>query len=110
QALLEAGYTTILSGGGPADGNIVLRDRIERGEINGPRIIPSGRIRLADHTPESARAAVRELAAMGIEWTGEIQLTPEPRPGLDEIEVLRAIVDEAAQAGVPGPVHSVRPP
>src|ERR1051326_6548305 len=26
QAQLEAGYTTILSGGGPADGNITLRD------------------------------------------------------------------------------------
>ena len=28
QSLLEAGYTTILSGGGPGDGNIILRDRI----------------------------------------------------------------------------------
>ena len=42
QALLEAGYTTILSGGGPAEGNITLRDHIEKGLINGPRIIPSG--------------------------------------------------------------------
>src|SRR6516164_7889346 len=33
QALLEAGYTTILSGGGPADGNITLRDHIEKGVI-----------------------------------------------------------------------------
>ena len=56
QALLEAGYTPVLSGGGPADGNITLRDRIEKGEINGPRIIPSGRIVLRDHTPDSARA------------------------------------------------------
>lgn len=110
QALLEAGYTTILSGGGPADGNLVLRDRIERGEINGPRIIPSGRIRLADHTPESVRAAVRELAAMGIGWTGEISLTPEPRPSFHEIEVLRAIVDEAAKAGVTVQVHAVSTP
>src|SRR5690349_7264912 len=31
QAQLEAGYTTLLSAGGPADGNIVLRDRIEAG-------------------------------------------------------------------------------
>src|SRR5690606_10346204 len=110
QALLEAGYTTILSGGGPADGNIVLRDRIERGEINGPRIIPSGRIRLADHTPESARAAVRELAEMGIEWTGEISLTPEPRPSFEAIEVLKAIVDEAAKAGVTVQVHAAGTP
>ncbi len=42
QALLEAGYTTVLSGGGPAEGNITLRDHIEKGVINGPRIIPSG--------------------------------------------------------------------
>ncbi len=42
QAQLEAGYTTILSGGGPADGNITLRDHIDTGLINGPRIIPSG--------------------------------------------------------------------
>src|SRR5262249_18306578 len=54
QALLEAGYTTILSGGGPADGNITLRDHIEKGVINGPRIIPSGSLRLANQTPDSA--------------------------------------------------------
>ena len=46
QALLEAGYTTILSGGGPAEGNITLRDHIDKGVINGPRIIPSGSVRL----------------------------------------------------------------
>ena len=31
QSLLEAGYTTILSGGGPGDGSIALRDHIESG-------------------------------------------------------------------------------
>lgn len=107
QAQLEAGYTTILSGGGPADGNLILRDRIENGEINGPRIIPSGRISLADNTPESARAWVRELADMGIRFTGEISLTPQPRPNVHEIEVLEAIVDEAAEAGVTVQVHAV---
>ena len=40
QSLLEAGYTTVLSAGGPGDGNITLRDHIESGTINGPRIIP----------------------------------------------------------------------
>jgi len=39
QALLDAGYTTILSGGGPAEGNLTLRDHIEKGVIKGPRII-----------------------------------------------------------------------
>jgi len=107
QAQLEAGYTTILSGGGPAEGNLVLRDRIETGQINGPRIIPSGRIGLADNTPESARAEVRKLAEMGVLWTGEIGLTPQPRPSGHEIAVLEAIVDEAAKAGVTVQVHAV---
>jgi imidazolonepropionase-like amidohydrolase len=107
QAQLEAGYTTILSGGGPAEGNVMLRDHIESGQINGPRIIPSGRVSLSENTPESARARVRELAAMGIKWTGEIALTPKPRPSVHEIEVLEAIVDEAAKVGVIVQVHAV---
>ncbi|HEY5665451.1 MAG TPA: amidohydrolase family protein [Gammaproteobacteria bacterium] len=107
QAQLEAGYTTILSGGGPAEGNIVLRDRIDSGEIAGPRILPSGRIALADNTPERAREQVRELAEMGVMWTGEIALTPQPRPSVHEIEVLEAIVDEAAKVGVTVQVHAV---
>jgi imidazolonepropionase-like amidohydrolase len=110
QALLEAGYTTILSGGGPADGNIMLRDHIEDGTINGPRIIPSGRIALAGNTPDNARAQVRGLAEMGIRFTGEISLTPEPRPSVEEIEVLEAVVDEAARVGVTVQVHAVSTP
>jgi hypothetical protein len=110
QALLEAGYTTILSGGGPPDGNIMLRDHIESGRINGPRIIPSGRISLRDNTPERARGQVRELAAMGVKFTGEISLTPEPGPSPHEIEVLRAVLDEAEQAGVTVQVHAVSTP
>ena len=106
QALLEAGYTTILSGGGPADGNITLRDHIDKGLINGPRIIPSGRVSLTD-TPEQARAEVRKMAAMGVKFTGEIGLTSFPGPTAKEMEVLRAIVDEAKKAGVLVQVHAV---
>src|SRR5215831_17159529 len=107
QALLEAGYTTVLSGGGPAEGNITLRDHIEKGIINGPRIIPSGSLRLNNNTPESARAEVRKMAAMGIKFTGEIGLTPVPGPSEKELEVLRAVVDEAKKAGVIVQVHAV---
>ncbi len=110
QAQLEAGYTTILSGGGPSEPIVALRERIESGEINGPRIIPSEQIRLANHTPESARAAVREMAASGIGWTGEISLTPQPRPSVQEIKVLEAIVDEAAKVDVVVQVHAVSTP
>jgi imidazolonepropionase-like amidohydrolase len=109
QSLLEAGYTTILSGGGPGDGNITLRDRIEKGEINGPRIIPSERVNLRS-TPAEARAAIQALAARGIKHTGEIGLTPEPAPPQAEIEVLKAIVDEAAKVGVQVNVHAVSTP
>jgi imidazolonepropionase-like amidohydrolase len=107
QALLEAGYTTILSGGGPADGNITLRDHIEKGVINGPRIIPSGRIALRGNTPEKARDEIRKLAEMGVKFTGEIALTPVPGPSAEEIEVLKAVVDEGKKAGVFVQVHSV---
>ncbi len=107
QALLEAGYTTVLSGGGPAEGNITLRDHIDKGVINGPRIIPSGSLRLANNTPETARAEVRKMAEMGIKFTGEIALTPIPGPTDKELEVLRAVVDEAKKAGVMVQVHAV---
>ena len=106
QSLLEAGYTTILSAGGPGDGNLMLRDHIESGLINGPRIIPSERINIRG-TPEEARAAVRAMAAKGIKHTGEIGLTPEPGPTPQEIEVLKAVVDEAAKVGVQVNVHAV---
>jgi imidazolonepropionase-like amidohydrolase len=110
QAQLEAGYTTILSGGGPAEGNITLRDHIESGAINGPRIIPSGSLRLNGQTPESARAEIRKMAAMGIKFTGEIALTPVPGPSEQEKTVLRAIVDEGKKAGVMVQVHAVSTP
>src|SRR5688572_9224303 len=110
QAQLEAGYTTLLSGGGPADGNITLRDRIESGQVNGPRILPSAGLRLAQHTPESARAEIRKMAAMGVKFTGEISLTPTPGPTAQEMDVLRAVVDEGKKAGVMVQVHAVSTP
>jgi len=108
QQLLEAGYTTILSGGGPAEGNLTLRDHIEKGVINGPRIIPSGSVRLTN-TPEQARAEVRKMAELGIKYTGEIALTPKPGPTAKELETLKAIVDESKKVGVLVQVHAVSP-
>jgi imidazolonepropionase-like amidohydrolase len=109
QSLLEAGYTTILAGGGQAENNLALRDHIESGMINGPRVIPSGQVSLRQ-TAAEARAAVQALAAKGVKHTGEIGLTPEPAPPQAEIEVLKAIVDEAAKAGVQVNVHAVSSP
>ena len=109
RSLVAAGYTTVLAGGGPAEANIALRDRVEKGEWVGPRIIASGQINLRQ-TPAEARAAVQALAAKGIKHTGEIGLTPEPAPPQAEIEVLKAIVDEAKKAGIQVNVHAVSSP
>ena len=111
QAFLEAGYTTLLSGGGPAEGNITLRDRIDKGQINGPRIIPSGSLtRLPGSTPEIARAEIRKMAELGVKFTGEIALTPVPGPTEKDIEILKAIVDEAKKVGVIVQVHAAPKP
>jgi len=108
KSLIEAGYTTVLAGGGPAEQNIALRDRIEKGEI-GPRVIASGQVNLRQ-TPVEARAAIQALAKQGIKHTGEIGLTPEPAPPQSEIEVLEAIVDESKKVGIQVNVHAVSSP
>ena len=109
QALLDAGYTTILSGGGPAEGNLTLRDHIEKGVIKGPRIIPTGRLDLAGSTPDAIRAEVRRLAGLGIKFIGEQALTPKPGPTPKEMENLRAAVDEAKKVNVWIQIHAVSP-
>ncbi len=109
QSLLEAGYTTVLIGGGQAEANIALAKKVESGEYNGPRLIPSGTVRL-QQTPAEARAAVQALAKMGVKHTGEIGLTPEPAPPQAEVETLKAIVDEAKKVGIQVNVHAVSSP
>ena len=109
QELLDAGYTTVLSGGGPAEGNLSLKEHIDKGLIKGPRIIPSGRVELANNTPEKARAEVRAVAAQGIKFIGEMALTPKPGPTAKELENLRAIVDESRKVNVWVQIHAVSP-
>lgn len=109
QALLDAGYTTILSGGGPAEGNITLRDHIDQGVIKGPRIIPTGRLNLQNSTTDQIRAEVRRLAALGIKFIGEQNLTPKPGPTAKEMENLRAAVDESKKVNVWIQIHAVSP-
>jgi imidazolonepropionase-like amidohydrolase len=109
QSLLEAGFTTVLSGGTMPGSDVALRDKIASGEYNGPRIIPSERVNLRQ-TPAEARAAIQAMAAKGIKYTAEIALTPEPAPPQAEIETLKAIVDEARKVGVQVNVHAVSTP
>jgi imidazolonepropionase-like amidohydrolase len=108
QKLLEAGFTTVLSGGGVADRILEVRNRIESGELNGPRLIASGSTApLANLTPDTARAEIRKLAALGIPYTGEMLLTPIPGPSPQELDTLAAMLDEGKKLNVKVQIHAV---
>jgi imidazolonepropionase-like amidohydrolase len=107
QEFLDAGYTTLMSGGGPVPGIIQLKERIEKGELKGPRIITSGRADPAEFkTPELARAQVRALAKAGVEI---IKAAIAPAPTAQELEVLAAVTDEARKNNLDTMVHAVSP-
>jgi len=108
QKLLEAGFTTVLSGGGAPEALVAARDQIEKGAINGPRLIPSGNVVfLANQSPDAARADIRKLAALGVKYSGEMLLTPVPGPTPGDMAALTAALDEGAKAGVKVQVHAV---
>jgi imidazolonepropionase-like amidohydrolase len=107
QRLLEAGFTTVLSGGGAPEPLLQLRKDIDSGLINGPRIIPSGgTFPLGRATEETGRAEIRKLAQMGVKYTGELILSPVPGPTENELLVLRAMLDEGNKVGVGVQVHA----
>ena len=108
QEFLEAGYTTLLAGGGPAEGNLELKRRIDSGQLKGPRVIPAAQVNLNTGTPEQARAELRRVAALGIRFIGEETINPKP-PTPTQLENLRAIVDESKKAGALVMVHAVSP-
>jgi hypothetical protein len=94
---LEAGYTTLLSAGGAAEPVVELKRRIDGGQLKGPRIIPSAPLNLNNATPETARAGVQRIAAMGITFTGEINVNsfkPDPK----QLEALSAAADEGRRS------------
>ena len=73
KSLIEAGYTTVLAGGGPAEANIALRDRVEKGEIIGPR----HHLGAGEPAADAGRGAGGDSGAggKGVKHTGEIGLT-----------------------------------
>ena len=107
QEFLEAGYTTLMSGGGPVPGIVQLKDRIEKGQLKGPRIITSGR---ADprsfKTAEEARAQVRMLKQAGVEI---IKARIEPPAADEEVALLAAVADEGKKQNIGVMVHAVSP-
>ena len=101
---LEAGFTTLMSGGGPVPGILELERRVESGELAGPRIITSGRCDPGEFdTPEKARAQVQALAAAGVAIV-KSNVTPAQK------DLLAVIVDEAKRHGLEVMVHAVTVP
>jgi imidazolonepropionase-like amidohydrolase len=104
QEFLDAGFTTLMSGGGPMPGIMELKRRVDSGELKGPRVITSGRADPANFkTADEARAAVRALAAAGVEIV-KAGVTPA------EKDMLAAIVDEARKHDLDVMVHAVTAP
>ena len=104
QEFLDAGFTTLMSGGGPMPGIMELKRRIDSGELEGPRVITSGRADPANFkTADEARAQVRSLAAAGVEIV-KASVTPAAK------EMLAVIVDEARKHDLDVMVHAVTAP
>jgi enamidase len=105
---LEAGYTTLMSGGGPFPGILELKRRVDAGELQGPRIITSGRVDPDNFkTGDLARAEVRKQAQAGIEI---IKARIDPRPSDEQKTILAAVVDEAKKHRLDVMVHAVSVP
>ncbi|MBI4888312.1 MAG: amidohydrolase family protein, partial [Acidobacteria bacterium] len=107
QEFLESGYTTLMSGGGPVPGIVQLKEKIDRGEIKGPRIITSGRADPANFpTPEKARAQVQLLAKAGVEIV-KAAISPAAVP--DETAILAVVAEESRRQKLDLMVHAVSP-
>jgi imidazolonepropionase-like amidohydrolase len=107
QEFLEAGYTTLMEGGGAPPSGARLKQMIDSGQIKGPRIITSGR---ADpgrfKTADAARAQVQTLAKAGVEI---IKASISPQATADETAILAVVVEEGKKHKLDTMVHAVSP-
>lgn len=133
RAWLEAGFTTILSAGDSAEHILELRRQLAEGEIQGPRLIASGRVPLAagpggfvpgvdparidqsrgpnrvsetaEAIPhEQTRAAVQALADAGFDAVKTVIVVTPDGP---ETETLAVVADEARRNGMASVTHAV---
>ena len=104
---LEAGYTTLMEGGGRPPGIVQLKQQVESGQLKGPRIITSGR---ADpdlfKTEAEARAGVQRLAKAGVEI---VKARIDPAAEDAQVAMLGVVVDEAKKHNLLTMVHAVSP-
>jgi len=113
--LLRAGVTSARDLGAPLEASINVRNRINRGEIPGPRMYMSGpfiqkapypgteQFRWGVNGIDDARAKVKRLASAGVDV---IKLIDQDQMTRAEVE---AVVNEAHANGLPVVGHSHRP-
>ena len=112
--LLMAGVTTARDLGAPLEDIVTVKNRINAGEIPGPRMFVSGPFLQKSNTPltekfrwivkdpEDARRKVRQIVAGGADV---IKLIDQDQMTLEEV---KAIVDEAHKAGKHVAAHAHR--
>ncbi len=109
--LLEAGFTTVQSGGDDNQGILELKRMVEDGRIAGPRIIASGQVRTAFLPDEAAvRAAVDKVVKDGADSIAEVHFPDVVwpyEPTVQESRNLAAGLAEARKLGVEFQVHAV---
>jgi imidazolonepropionase-like amidohydrolase len=107
QEFLDAGYTTLMEGGGQIPAILRLKEKIEKGELKGPRIITSARADPSNYTTEAAaRARVREIKQAGIDI---VKARIEPPADPAEVALLAIVADEARKQNIGLMVHAVSP-
>lgn len=112
--LLLAGITTVRDVGAPLDDILAVRDRIQRGEIPGPRVFASGpflqksapaleaEFRWEVHGVEDAQAKTKRLVDAGVDL---IKVIDQDQMTLEELD---AIVETAHAAGKHVVAHAHR--
>ncbi|MEJ8566395.1 amidohydrolase family protein [Elongatibacter sediminis] len=129
QSLLDAGFTTVLSCGDPLERILQLRQQLADGSVNGPRLLTTGFMPLAQ--PTGPRPTVDPARAES-SWAPRTQAEPIPdaatlatlkkysdagvdaiktvlmvSPGGPEKETLKLIVREGKRLGLPVVTHAV---
>ena len=111
--LLEAGFTSVQSGGDDNAGILKLKQMIESGQIKGPRIFASARVPVSTmNSVEEVRAAIRAAKASGADSIAEVHYpAKEPPSPITALETrnLIAALDEAHKLNIPLQIHAVSP-
>lgn len=109
--LLEAGFTTVQSGGDNNEAILELKRKVQSGEIKGPRIIASGQVPTAHMKSEAeVRALVDKVIKDGADSIAEVHYPDVVwpyNPTEQETRNLAAGIDEAKKLGVEFQVHAV---